>query len=392
MENNFSLIQNFSLEETDNKDTLVKGKIHQKFALKTNDDGSKSLEGFAIHGGDDFIVKGIFEIPESEINNCVKSLKGAKLFKDHDTEHVDSIIGRVNNSKKTFDDNADMMGAFYNASLVVDDSRLSEKIDKGLVDATSIGFTSDVECSICGKPYLSDECPHLLLFDDMHLVCRNMHIHELSVVPFGADPFATVSGSSFSNEEVNELKEKFTKQKESFIMSKEDTIVETLKSENLTLSQEVSDLKAQLEQQKTNFNKEKDALETAHEAEVLTLQQEKNAVDKQIEEMQQELSTFRAEAEAREAEKLQSKRDEMLALAKELNFEDKIKEERLNDEEYIDDKLDMLTEVKSRLTKDTVPKPINQNKYHSQNNDDDKKYEAFSGLINGFHISAQKNR
>ena len=59
-----------------------------------------------------------------------------------------------------FDENADMTGAKYKASLVVDDSKLAEKIDKGLIDATSIGFTFEPECSICGNPYYSEECGH----------------------------------------------------------------------------------------------------------------------------------------------------------------------------------------------------------------------------------------
>ena len=358
--------------------------LHQNFSLKTEPDGSKTLEGFAIHGGDDFIVNGFFEIPESEIKNCVRSLKGAKLLKDHDTEHVDSIIGRVNQATKTFDENADMTGAKYKASLVVDDSKLAEKIDKGLIDATSIGFTFEPECSICGNPYYSEECGHNPWFDDMHFICRDMNIHELSLVTFGADPYATVSGS-LNAKELGELKEKFAKQKESFIMSKEDTTVETLKSENLKLSQEVSDLKAQLEQQKTDFQKEKDALETSHEEEVLTLKQEKKAVDNQIAEMQEELSAFRAEAEARVAEELKAKTNELLALAKELDFEDQIKEERLSDEEYIDDKLAMLKKVESKMS-NVVPKPINLEKHHDAESET-KDEGAFSGLINGFKIS-----
>lgn len=390
MKENFSLLQNFSVTTSDDGRKLIQGFANQNFSLKTNDDGSKSIEGFAIHGGEDFIVKGFFEIPESEIKNCVKTLKGAKLLKDHDTGHVDSIIGRVNTAKKTYDELADMQGAYYQASLVVDDTKLAEKIDKGLIDATSIGFTFEPICSICGNPYFSEECSHDVWFDDLHFLCKDMNVHELSLVTFGADPYATVGGS-LSAKAIHEFKEKFAKQKESFIMSNKDDTVETLKSENLKLSQEVSDLKAQLEQQKTDFDKEKDALETSHQEEVLTLQQEKKAVDKQIAEMQEELSAFRAEAEAREAEKLQAKKDEMLALAKELDFEDQINEERLSDEEYIDDKLAMLQKVESKLTKDVVPKPNNPDQhYEGKAGEEGEEHVMFSGLINGFNVSKKR--
>ena len=244
--------------------------LDSNFSLTYNDDGSTQLEGYAIHGGDDFIVNGIFEVPESEMQNCARSLKGAKLMKDHDTFHVDSIIGRVNKTKKQFDEEAEMMGVHYDASLVVDDTNLAKKIEEGLIDATSIGFSFEPECSICGNPYFSEECEHFLFWDDMHLICRDMECHELSLVTFGADPHATVSGS-LDAKSIDELKEKFTKQKEELLMSKEDNIVETLKSENLELSQKVSDLEAKLEQKDADFEAEISSLNDKLEHETFEL-------------------------------------------------------------------------------------------------------------------------
>lgn len=331
--------------------------LNSNFSLTHNDDGSTQLQGYAIHGGEDFIVNGIFEVPESEMQNCARSLKGAKLMKDHDTFHVDSIIGRVNKTKKQFDEDAEMMGVHYDASLVVDDSSLAKKIEEGLIDATSIGFSFEPECSICGNPYFSEECEHSLWWDDMHLVCRDMECHELSLVTFGADPHATVSGA-LDAKSIDKIKENFEKQKEELLMANEDNTVETLKSENLELSQKVSDLEAQLKQKETDFQKEKDSLETQHQEEVLTLQQEKNALEDEVKEMQEELSAFRAEAESKMAEALKAKQDEMFELAKRLDFEEQINEERISDEEYVDDKLAMLHRVDEKLNpqKETVPK------------------------------------
>ena len=331
--------------------------LNSNFSLTHNDDGSTQLQGFAIHGGEDFIVNGIFEVPESEMKNCAKSLKGAKLMKDHDTFHVDSIIGRVNNTKTEFDEDAEMMGVKYNASLVVDDTNLAKKIEEGLIDATSIGFSFEPECSICGNPYFSEECEHSLWFDDMHLICRDMSCHELSLVTFGADPHASVTGS-LSAQDIEDLKEKFSKQKEEFIMSKEDNIVETLKNENLELSQQVSDLKAQIEQKEADFKKEKDTIETQHQEEVLTLQQEKKALDEKVVEMQEELSAFRAEAEAKLAQELEAKKEQVIELAKKLEFEDLLDEERFTDAEYLDEKMAMLQRVDAKVNpvKETVPK------------------------------------
>lgn len=360
--------------------------LHQNFSLKTNDDGSKSIEGFAIHGDEGFIVNGFFEIPQTELRNCARTLKGAKLMKDHDTDHVDSIIGRVNKTKKTFDEQADMEGVQYEASLVVDDTKLAEKIEKGLIDATSIGFTFEPECSICGNPFFSEECTHHPWFDDMHFICRDMDVHELSLVTFGADPHASVMGS-FDAKELNQLKEKFAKEKEDFIMSKEDKMVETLKSENLALSQEVSDLKAQLEQQQTDFSKKEDTLQNAHDEEVLTLKQEKKALEDKVEEMTEELSAFRAEAEAKIAERLEAKKEKVITLAKELESEDLLREDKFGDEEYLDEKIAMFERVADKIN--TVPH-YTKTEQPNKPSEEAKEHVPFSGVSQAFHIAHAK--
>lgn len=354
--------------------------LDSNFSLTHNDDGSTQLEGYAIHGGDDFIVNGIFEVPESEMQNCARSLKGAKLMKDHDTFHVDSIIGRVNKTKKQFDEEAEMMGVHYDASLVVDDTNLAKKIEEGLIDATSIGFSFEPECSICGNPYFSEECEHFLFWDDMHLICRDMECHELSLVTFGADPHATVSGS-LDAKSIDELKEKFTKQKEELLMSKEDNIVETLKSENLELSQKVSDLEAKLEQKDADFEAEKDKLVLAHTEEVLTLKGEKEALESKVSEMTEELSAYRAEAEAKVAQVLKEKYDKCVEYATKYECEHLIKEEMA--EEYMDDLILMFEKREEQEAETTVPQfKSEQTQPHASKGE--KEHVPFSGSAKYF--------
>lgn len=359
--------------------------LNSNFSLTHNDDGSAKLEGFAIHGGDGFIVNGIFEVPESEMQNCARSLKGAKLMKDHDTWHVDSIIGRVNKTKKQFDEREDvqMMGVHYDASLVVDDTSLARKIEEGLIDATSIGFSFEPECSICGNPYFSEECEHSLWWDDMHLVCRDMECHELSLVTFGADPHASVTGS-LDAKSIDELKEKFSKQKEEFIMAKEDNTVETLKSENLELSQKVSDLEAKLEQKEADFEAEKDKITVEHTEKVLTLQEEKKALEKQVESMTEELSAFRAEAEAKIAKALQEKTDRLTELAKKFDSEHVLKEKMT--EEYMDDLIIVFEkqEEAEEARGNIVPKFTSGEQPHAGDNGEEKEHVAFDSVRQWF--------
>ena len=352
--------------------------LNSNFSLKTNDDGSQSIEGFAIHGGENFIVNGFLEVPATEMKNCARTLKGAKLMKDHDTDHVDSIIGRVNQTKQTFDENADMEGVYYQASLVVDDTKLAEKIEKGLIDATSIGFTFEPECSICGNPFFSEECTHHPWFDDMHFICRDMACHELSLVTFGADPHASVTGS-FDAKSLDELKEKFAKQKEEFIMSKEDNVVETLKAENLELSQKVTDLEAELKQKETDFKAQEDNLKVEHKEEVLTLQQEKDALQAKVDTMTEELSVFRAEAKAQAEKELAAKKEKLAELAKEFGAEDLLEEEMT--EELIDKQIAMLERVAQKVVDEQSHVPqfkATQEQPHA--GAEKKEHEAFSGV------------
>lgn len=352
--------------------------LNSNFSLKTNDDGSQSIEGFAIHGDDGFIVNGFYEVPESEMKNCARTLKGAKLIKDHDTDHVDSIIGRVNQTKKTFDEDAEMAGVHYKASLVVDDTKLADKIEKGLIDATSIGFTFEPECSICGNPFFSEECEHHPLFDDMHFICRDMNCQELSLVTFGADPHASVSGS-FNAKDLEELKEKFVQQKEELIMSKEDNMVETLKAENLELSQKVTDLEAELKQKEADFKTQEDNLKVEHKEEVLTLQQEKDALQSQVDTMTEELSVFRAEAKAEAEKELAAKKEKLAELAKEFGAEDLLEEEM--EEELIDKQIAMLQRVADKVVEDkeTIPQfKASQEQPHSKASEEE--HTVFSGV------------
>ena len=358
--------------------------LHQNFSLKTNDDGSKSIEGFAIHGDEGFIVNGFFEIPQTELKNCAKTLKGAKLMKDHDTDHVDSIIGRVNKTKKTFDEQANMEGVQYEASLVVDDTKLAEKIEKGLIDATSIGFTFEPECSICGNPFFSEECEHHPWFDDMHFICRDMNVHELSLVTFGADPHATVSGA-FNAKELNELKEKFAKQKEDFIMSTEDNMVETLKEENLELSQKIKDLEAELQQKETDFKNKTDDLKVEHKEEVLNLKQEKDALEAKVNEMTEELSIFRAEAKAEKEAQLAAKKEKLVELAKAFDSEDLLEEDM--SEEMINKQIAMLERVADKVN-NQVPQYTGSKQPHAT--PEPKEHERFDGMSKYFHIAHKK--
>lgn len=307
--------------------------LNSKFALKHNDNGDVQLEGFAIHGGENFIVNGFYEVPESEMKNCTKTLKGKRLFKDHGTDSIDNIIGLIDKTRTTYDEDAEMKGTKYNASLMVDDSHIAEKLERGLITDVSIGFDFTPICSICGNEFLSDKCSHHPLLDpEMHLICKDMNCHELSLVPFGADPGASVS-SSFGGVDADKLKVEFGKLKDE-IMS--DMKNDNLQAENLELKQQVSDLEAQLAQVKESHQSEIEDLKLNNQTEIATLQQDKEALQEKVDEMSEELAQFRAEAQAKAEAELAEKKEKLQKLAEELNVErtlgdiDEMSEEFIN--------------------------------------------------------------
>lgn len=350
--------------------------LNSKFALKHKDNGDVELEGFAIHGGENFIVNGLYEVPESEMRNCTKTLKGKKLFKNHDTYDVDSIVGLVDKTRTTYDEVAEMKGVKYNASLMVDDSRLAEKIDRGLITDVSIGFNFTPICSICGNEFLSDKCSHHPLFDeDMHLICKNMECNELSLVPFGADPGATVS-SSFGGVEADKLRAEFGKLKDEIMVKNND---EKLQAENLELSQKVKDLEASISQMEETHKAELEDLKLENQKDVLTLQQEKEALETQVEEMGSELATFRAEEEARKAEEFAAKKEKLLKLAEELKATKFVEDIDNIDESYVDKQIETFEEILENKKSSSV-KEFNSGEQHYEPKEDKKEHKQFSGL------------
>ena len=307
--------------------------LNSEFALKHNDNGDVQLEGFAIHGAENFIVNGFYEVPESEMTNCTKTLKGKRLFKDHGTHSIDNIIGRVDKTRTTYDEKSEMKGTKYSASLMVDDSHIAEKLERGLITDVSIGFDFTPICSICGNEFLSDKCTHNPLLDpEMHLICKDMNCHELSLVPFGADPGASVS-SSFGGADAEKLKAEFGKLKDE-IMS--NTQNDNLQSENLELKQKVSDLEAQLAAKDEAHKSELEDLKLNNQTEIATLQQDKEALQEKVDEMSEELAQFRAEAVAKAEAELAAKKERLQKLAEELNVERTLGDVEEMSEEFID--------------------------------------------------------
>ena len=168
-----------------------------------------------------------------------------------------------------------------------------------------------------------------------------MNCHELSLVPFGADPGASVS-SSFGGEDADKLKVEFGKLKDE-IMS--NTQNDNLQTENIELKQQVTDLEAQIAQLKESHQSEIEDLKLNNQKEIATLQQDNETLQGKVDEMSEELAQFRAEAQAKAEAELAEKKEELQKLAEELNIERTLGDVDEMSEEFIDRQIATFKEI-----------------------------------------------
>lgn len=173
---------------------MVKEKTYCFSDLKPNVErtptGELAISGWSIHKG--IYHDGRIEIPNSELGNIAESLVGKHLFKDHIVS-TDTTVGRVTETRVGIDRKVGKSGVKYRGT--VDDPGLERKINNGLIDNVSIGFTLFPECSVCGEDFSDfNACPHW--FDTAHIIARNCECYEQSILPLGADGETTIEPSS----------------------------------------------------------------------------------------------------------------------------------------------------------------------------------------------------
>ncbi|MFA5313452.1 MAG: HK97 family phage prohead protease, partial [Methanomassiliicoccales archaeon] len=231
-----------------------------KFKASKEEDLPPQISGYAIHPG---LFNEVVEVPVDELHNIEESLRKAQLRYDHGTS-VFNVIGKINEAEKTFDAEAGKEGVFYKAEIDDQDekgAKVLRKIDKGYVDATSIGFYHDSICSLCGEDFYT--CNHW--FDEAHVIAKNCEVFELSVVSKGADEDATASVAGLNKEFISKFKKQFggkgmepnkDNQKQPVELGEVFEKVSTLQETNLQKDQKIAKLEAKLsefDQFKTEF-------------------------------------------------------------------------------------------------------------------------------------------
>lgn len=321
----FKLIAGMEFEETENNPPKV--------------------SGFAIHPG---IFNRFLEVPDDELENITESLKSAKLMVDH-SESVRDIIGLVHEAYTTFDSAAGKQGVKYFAE--TDDTEILEKLHKGYIDASSIGFEHDSICSKCGENF--HDCEHW--FDEAHIICKNCAAFEISLVPWGADGDATanVAGLSKKSEDkfVSQFKHKLeNKIKEEEVMEPEkidqpvdvsELVSEIKKTEAdvLQKDEEIESLKTKL----SDLEKFKEDIQGQIDADKTKSEDEKTDLNTKLNDKTKALEELSAKVRLREAEEL-AEREVKVKLIKDTEVEDEI--ERLSKDQSI---IDITTPIVAKL-------------------------------------------
>lgn len=251
--------------------------------LSVLDDGRTQISGIAINPGK---YHGLIRIEEDEMQNAVDNLLGDIILKDHDNS-CDSAIGRVTSTELAINDKTGMRCAKYEGWIDSDEQKLINKINKGIIDSTSIGFEYEPYCSICGRPL--EECNHFIWDDGFEIIAKNIAPHELSIVSVPADKNATVSTFSATatlSDKLIELKEQKRQQGEN----------------NMDFEEKYSELEAEFEEFKESAKTELEELKAEHETKISDKIEETLSIKKELQEAKDALAAANSELEVLQAE------------------------------------------------------------------------------------------
>ena len=342
-------------------------------SYSVNDKGDRMIRGFAIHPGQ---YHEYIRINDDEITNATNSLKGAILLKDHNNS-VDSAVGRVHYTETKMDPEINKYGTYYEASIDAEETDLIRKIDKGIVNSTSIGFSYEPICGICGESV--KECSHWVWDDGFFIDAQNVKVHELSIVSIPADSNATVAGFSeelFSDDLVKSIEFK-----------KENKNMTNLEEKYAALSEKLADAaeahKAELQSVKDSYETQLSELKEEHDAKFSDKVEEMLKVKNDLKELQEkydELSSSYDElqskmSEIKEAE-LSELRDKVTELSEQVGAG--LSEEEIK--EFSEATLNRYLEIFGNIAKQNQPANIKNVKEAHAHYEDNKEFEEASPL------------
>lgn len=273
---------------------------------------------------------------KSELKESASSLKGVPIQKDHNYS-VEATVGKV------FDYSFNERSGRLNYEAVVDgNDPVVGKVEKGYIEGTSVGYIADfVECSICGEK-MGWFHNHIPSFEydgkKAEAIPRGIRYNHIAITPFPgvAGASAKISSSAESVGDIlaesmdDRIVHLFTEAFEPFY----NQVVgeSTLKTGDNKLSGEEDKIKADYQ------------LELENEKQKLKLAETQRQLDEQKEKYEQQINEFKD----KEKKVLISKIVEVessLGQVKEGKGEERAKELEKSSTEYLESRLDAMSEV-----------------------------------------------
>ena len=288
-----------------------------------NDNGIAKMSGFAVHEG----TFNSITITTEELQKSVHTLIGKPLLVNHDSK-TSSVVGKITNAQMGLDASVNKSSIMYDADFDAAEEDILRKIRLGFLNSTSVGFTCEHICSICGSDVW--KCAHW--FDDpgFEILAQDIQFRELSIVPIPADKDATVQ-INFSEqdknrfEELKQQKETLRRTNMSDFEKKYNEAVDELSQMKLNHADEINKLKE-------DFKAEKDKLQLAKadkDSEVLALKNDIEALKQEKLELESTIKEYKETFAKIEEDKLSDLRKQVLELNEKTNFG--LTEEEIND-------------------------------------------------------------
>lgn len=270
------------------------------------------VEGFIAHEG----VMNRQTFTKVELEKAAKSFIGKPIMKEH-TKAVDEVVGRILDTDIQFDEKVQKYGLHYIGELGSEHKKLINDIKRQFVSAVSmrVGYEKNPThyCNICGSPI--GQCKHNFSNTDFAPVATDFFGKHLAIVTQPADKQASITMSFSDDGQVyNEIEEFLRRTTMSDFEEKYTNLVEEFSEFKLNHNDEVAKLENDFKEQKAKL--ESDMAEKVNDyvslkADFDALSVEKEELEKKVESLEQEFSAI-------EEQRLNSLREEVSTLNKEV--------------------------------------------------------------------------
>ncbi len=331
----------------------------------SEDEDIVKVEGYIAHEG----VMNRQTFTKAELEKAAESFIGRPIMKEH-TKAVDEVVGTITNTNLQFDESTQSYGLHFEGQLGAEHEKLVKDISRQFISDVSmrIGYDSTPThyCNICGNPI--GKCSHNFSNPKFAPVATNFYGKHLAIVTQPADRTSSITMSFSDDGQVyNEIEEFLRRTTMSDFEEKYTNLVEEFSEFKLNHNDEVAQLENDFKEQKAKL--ESDMAEKVNDyvslkADFDALSVEKEELEKKVESLEQEFSAI-------EEQRLNSLREEVSTLNKEVYGN--LTEEQINsfEEATLKQYVDLFSHQKANMPS-SVQQNVDSNNQYRDDFEEDK--------------------